>query len=349
MGTGTLTIDLDALAANWRRLDAASGRDVITAATIKADGYGLGIGPVARTLYRAGARSFFVAIAEEGAALREALGPDVEICIYSGHMPGDADMINDLSLTPMLNSVEQLTRHIETLPGHRFGIQINTGMNRLGMQPAEWQAVASIALAGNPTLIMSHLACADEPDDPMNAAQLALFRKLTDGVNVPRSIAATGGVLMGPDYHFEMTRPGIGLYGGLPLEQAAPVAHLSLPVIQTREVEPGEAVGYGCTWVAEAPTRVATLSGGYADGIIRAMGNRATVWHNDIPCPLVGRVSMDLLTVDITHLDEMPKALDLMGVHQTVDDVALAADTIGYEVLTALGARYSRRHIGGGA
>lgn len=349
MGTATLTIDLDALAQNWRRLDAASGPGVKTAATVKADGYGLGIGPVGRTLYRAGVRCFFVAVAEEGAALRQAVGPDAEICVYSGHMAGDADMINDLSLTPMLNSVEQLTRHLEALPGHPFGIQLNTGMNRLGMQPAEWQAVASIALEGAPTLIMSHLACADEPDDPMNAAQLALFHKLTDGVGVPRSIAATGGVLMGPGYHFEMTRPGIGLYGGLPLEQAAPVAHLSLPVIQTREIEPGEAVGYGCTWVAEAPTRVATLSGGYADGIIRAMGNRAMLWHGDTPCPLVGRVSMDLLTVDVTHLDETPRALDLLGAHQTVDDVALAADTIGYEVLTALGARYGRRYIGGGA
>lgn len=349
MGTATLTIDLDALARNWRTLDAASGPDVITAATVKADGYGLGIAPVARTLYRAGVRCFFVAVAEEGAALRQAIGPDAEICIYSGHMPGDADMINDLSLTPMLNSIEQLTRHLESLPGHRYGIQLNTGMNRLGMQPAEWQAVADIALAGKPTLIMSHLACADEPEDPMNAAQLALFHKLTDGVGVPRSIAATGGVLLGPEYHFDMTRPGIGLYGGRPLEQAAPVVHLALPVIQTRDLEPGEAVGYGCTWVAEAPARITTLSGGYADGILRAMGNRATLWAGDTPCPLVGRVSMDLLTVDITHLPETPAALDLLGAHQTVDDVALVADTIGYEVLTSLGPRYNRRHVGGGA
>lgn len=349
MGTATLTIDLDALAANWRRLDAASNAGVTTAATVKADGYGLGVGPVARTLYRAGVRQFFVAVAEEGAALRQALGPDAKICIYAGHMPGDADMISDLALTPMLNSIEQLTRHLESLPGHRFGIQINTGMNRLGMQPAEWQAVADIALAGKPTLIMSHLACADEPGDPMNAAQLALFHRLTDGVGVPRSIAATGGVLLGPNYHFDVTRPGIGLYGGLPLEQAAPVAHLALPVIQTRDVEPGEAVGYGCTWVAEVPTRVATLSGGYADGIIRAMGNRATLWHGDTPCPLVGRVSMDLLTVDISHLGEIPTALDLLGAHQSVDDLALVADTIGYEVLTSLGPRYNRRYTGGGA
>ncbi|MGF6860723.1 alanine racemase [Rhodobacteraceae bacterium MBR-64] len=349
MGTATLTIDLDALAANWRALDAASGKGVITAATVKADGYGLGIGPVARTLHRAGARKFFVAVAEEGAAIREALGPAPEINIYSGHMPGDTDMIHDLGLVPMLNSVEQLTRHLEALPRHPYGIQINTGMNRLGMQPAEWLAVADIALSGAPTLIMSHLACADTPDDPMNAAQLALFGQLTDGTGVPRSIAATGGILMGPEYHFDMTRPGIGLYGGQPFEAASPVAHLSLPVIQTRDLEPGEAVGYGCTWVAEVPTRIATLSGGYGDGILRAMGNRATLWHEDVPCPLVGRVSMDLLTVDITHLNDDPKHLDLLGVNQTVDDLALVADTIGYEVLTSLGPRFARRYVGAGA
>lgn len=349
MGTGTLTVDLDALVVNWRALDAASAAGVETAATIKADAYGLGLGPVARALHRAGVRRFFVAVAEEGAALREALGPDVQICVYGGHMPGDTDTIGDLELVPMLNSIEQMTRHFEALPGHPFGVQINTGMNRLGMQPAEWLAVAEIALPRGPVLLQSHLACADTPDDAMNAAQLALFRDLTEGCGVARSIAATGGTLLGPEYHFEMTRPGIGLYGGLPLEGARPVAHLALPVIQCRELEPGEAVGYGCTWLAETPARIATLSGGYADGILRAMGNRAMLWHGDVPCPLVGRVSMDLVTVDITHLPEVPQSLDLLGAHQSIDDLALAADTIGYEVLTALGGRYTRRYRGAGA
>ena len=347
MATGSLTIDLDALVHNWKALDAKTGSGVETAAVVKADGYGLGAGRVARALARAGARRFFAAVAEEGAALREALGRGPEICIFSGHMAGDADMIGDLDLVPMLNSVEQLTRHFEALPGHPFGIQLDTGMNRLGMEPAEWAAVAEIALPAGPKLLMSHLACADERDHPQNARQLETFRAMTDGTGVPRSLSATGGVLLGPDYHFELTRPGIGLYGGLPFDEAAPVAHLSLPVIQTRELEAGESVGYGATWVAEEPCRIATVAAGYADGLIRAMGNHGYLFHEGEPCPIAGRVSMDLITVDVTHLTETPKALEILGQDQSVDDLADAAGTIGYEILTSLGARYSRHYAGG--
>ncbi|SLN42093.1 Alanine racemase, biosynthetic [Pseudoruegeria aquimaris] len=347
MGTGTLTIDLDALAANWRALDRLSADSVETAAVVKADGYGLGAGRVAKALAAAGARRFFVAVAEEGAAVRNALGPGPEICVFSGHMAGDTEMLHDLQLTPMLNSVEQLTRHVESLPGHPFGIQLDSGMNRLGMEPAEWASVAELALSLSPRLLMSHLACADEPDHAANARQLAAFREMTDGLDVPRSLGATGGILLGPDYHFDLTRPGIGLYGGLPFEAASAVVCLSLPVIQTRELAAGETVGYGCTWRADAPARIATVSGGYADGLIRAMGPRARLYFGDTPCPVAGRVSMDLITVDVSHLDEIPAALDILCPAQGVDALAEAAGTIGYEILTSLGARYERRFIGG--
>jgi alanine racemase len=349
MGTGRLTIDLDALAANWRALDAASGSSVQTGATVKADGYGLGVAQVARALADAGARRFFVAVAEEGARLRKILGDGPQIAVYSGHMAGDTDMIRDASLTPMLNSVEQVTRHFEALPEHPFGIQLDTGMNRLGMKRAEWAALASIVLEQRPELVMSHLACADEPENPMNPWQLDQFRQLTDGIGVPRSLSATGGVLLGSDYHFDLTRPGIGLYGGLPFEQAQNVVRLSLPVIQTHRLEPGETVGYGCTWQTDRPAVTATLAAGYADGLIRAMGNRATVFAGDTPCPVVGRVSMDLTTVDVSHLDDVPDALDILCVHQTVDDLADAAATIGYEILTSLGQRYARSYRGAAA
>ncbi len=349
MASGTLTIDLDALVANWRALDALSGDNVETAAVVKADAYGLGVGPVARALARAGVRRFFVAVAEEGAQLREALGPNVEVLIFSGHMRGDTDMIADLALTPMLNSTEQLTRHLEALPGHPFGIQLDTGMNRLGMEPGEWQAVREPALAMRPVLVMSHLACADHPGHPMNAEQLRIFKEMTEGVDVPLSLSATGGILLGAEYHFNLTRPGIGLYGGLPFADARPVARLSLPVVQSRPVLAGESVGYGNSWTAEEPRRIATVSGGYADGLIRAMGGKARLWSGDAACPVVGRVSMDLITADITGLDKAgnaPDALDILCEHQGVDDLAEAAGTIGYEILTALGPRYARRYVG---
>ncbi|SMX34226.1 alanine racemase [Actibacterium lipolyticum] len=347
MATGSLSIDLDALMRNWQALNKATGENVETAAVVKADGYGLGAGRAARALARAGARRFFVAVAEEGAALREVLGRGPEIYVFGGHMPGDTDMINDLDLIPMLNSLNQLTRHFEALPGAPFGIQLDTGMNRLGMEPSEWAAVAEIALPAGPKLIMSHLACADEPDHPQNAQQLATFREMTDGIDVPRSLSATGGILLGPDYHFDLTRPGIGLYGGMPFENAEPVAHLSLPVIQTRELEPGESAGYGASWVTDKPAVLATVAGGYADGLIRAMSNKAMLFFEGTPCPIVGRVSMDLITVDITHLNTTPKSLDILGVDQSVDDLADAAGTIGYEILTSLGSRYKRRYAGG--
>lgn len=347
MSTGRLTIDLDAIAANWRALDAMSDGGVQTAAVVKADAYGLGVGRVARALAAAGARRFFVAVAEEAWAVREALGPGPEIAVFSGHMSGDTDMIHDLNLVPMLNSIEQMTRHFEALPGHPFGLQLDSGMNRLGMEPAEWRAVRDLALGLGPSLLMSHLACADEPDHEMNRRQLAAFRDMTDDAGVPRSLAATGGILLGPEYHFELTRPGIGLYGGLPFEEARPVVELDLPVVQTRELAVGESVGYSNTFVAERPTLVATVSGGYADGLSRHLSNHGVLFFEDTPCPILGRVSMDLIGVDISHLKAEPKALSMIGPHQGVDDLAGAAGTIGYEILTQLGHRYARRYARG--
>ena len=342
MSSGHLTIDLAALAANWRALDAKTACE--TAAVVKADAYGLGVSPAAVALAKAGARRFFVAVAEEGIALREAIGPGPMIGVFSGHMEGDTALIRDHDLTPMLNTVDQMLRHAEALPGHRFGIQLDSGMNRLGLEPAEWAALRDVALSLDPVLIMSHLACADEPDHAMNEQQLRAFVDMTHDCNIPRSRSATGGILLGPDYHFDLARPGVGLYGGQPFADAKPVVRLDLPVIQKRDVETGETVGYGNTWTAERPSRVATVAAGYADGIFRALTTKLVLYDGDTPCPVVGRVSMDLITVDITDLDELPAFLTLLGPHQTVDDIGDAAGTIGYEILTSLGSRYSRSY-----
>lgn len=344
MTAGTLSIDLNALVSNWRALDGLT--DCETGAVVKADGYGLGAVRVGRALHNIGLRKFFVAQAEEGAILRQAIGPNAEIYIFSGHMRGDTDMIGDMVLIPLVNTVGQLTRHLESLPNTPYGVQLNTGMNRLGMDLPDWAAVAEIALAGPCQLVMSHLACADNPNDPMNRKQLDQFCHMTDGITVPRSLAATGGMLLGSEYHFDLCRPGIGLYGGHPFDGAQPVAHLDLPVVQIRDVAPGESVGYSNGWTASRPSKIATLSSGYADGLTRALTPGTQLWFGAHPVPLVGHVSMDLITVDVTDLPELPGALSVLGPHQTVDQLAARAGTIGYEILTSLGARYIRRSLG---
>ncbi|TFL18563.1 alanine racemase [Jannaschia formosa] len=346
MPTGTLHIDLEAIAANWRALDRMSAPGCETAAVVKADAYGLGLTAVAPRLVKEGARAFFVATVEEGLALRRTLGPEHRIYCFYGHMTGDTSTIQRADLVPMICSVEQLTRHLEALPRHPFGLQLDTGMNRLGLKEAEWEAVSEIALEAEPVLITSHLASSDDPESEQSARQLAAFRRMTDGLDVPRSLAATGGTLLGPAYHFDMVRPGIGLYGGLPFDRAEPVVSLELPVIACFDVAGGETVGYGATWTAPADARLATVAGGYADGLHRALQPGLEVMAGKVPCPAVGRISMDLITVDISHLDRDPEAVTILDPHRTVDGLAEAAGTIGYEILTSLGRRYQTSYRG---
>lgn len=311
---------------------------------LKADAYGLGAARVAPALAAAGVASFFVALAEEGVALRGILGPGPRIFILSGLLPGDAAPAAAHALIPCLNSVAQVERLVAAAAALPFVLQLDSGMNRLGLEPGDLPAARARLGARQPLLLMSHLACADEPGHPSNAAQASAFAAavaLFPGV--PTSLSATGGILMGEGFHQALTRPGIGLFGGLPFAAARPVVRLSLPVIQVRDVAAGEAVGYGAAWVAPAPARIATLSAGYADGLPRALGNgTVTLASGGRRVPLVGRVSMDLLTADVTGLGEVPDSLDLLDGTQGVDDLAGAAGTIGYEILTSLGPRYER-------
>ncbi len=343
MSTARLTINLHALASNWRALDTKT--NVETGAVVKADAYGLGAGPVSDTLAEEGVRKFFVAVAEEGAAVREAVGPGPMIGVFSGHMEGDTELLRGNDLTPLLNSPEQFLRHEQSLPSHSFGIQLDSGMNRLGFEPSDWAELRTRVEDLNPVVVMSHLACSDEPDHPMNRQQLKTFRDMTDGVSAQRSLAATGGLLLGPEFHFDFCRPGVGLYGGLPFADAKPVVTVDLPVIQVRELAEGETVGYGNSWTARRPSRIATVAAGYADGLHRAIGGGIDAFAGGQPCPVVGRISMDLITVDVTDLPEDPERMRILNGHQTVDDLAEAAGTIGYEILTSLGARYSRGYV----
>ena len=342
MGIATLKIDLNALRMNWRRLNAMSSTE--TAAVLKANAYGLGAARVASTLADEGVQSFFVAVAEEGVAIRKAVGDGPAIYVFSGHMEGDNYLIAEYNLTPLLNSVAQVLRHAELMKNHSFGIQLDTGMNRLGMEPSEWEAAKEIALRLEPKLIMSHLACADEPAHPMNRQQLETFKEMTEGLSVRRSLSATGGILLGEEYHFDLTRPGIGLYGCDPFSEAKTVVSLDIPVIQIREVKTGESVGYGNSWHAPSPRKIATVSVGYADGVMRAMGPKTALYAGGIKCPIVGRISMDLIGVDVSRAAEPPSSLKLLDAEQTIDDLARNAGTIGYEILTSLGDRYERRY-----
>jgi alanine racemase len=349
MPDSLLTIDLDAIAANWRALGRLAA-PAEAAAVVKADAYGLGLAPVGRALAAAGARQFFVALASEALALRAALGPGPVIHCLNGLMPGDTAAFAQASIRPVLNAPEQVAWARDS--GLDCALQIDTGMNRLGLETAE---LAAAPLEGlRLTLVMSHLACADEPGHPMNAAQRAAFAAMTADprlAGLPRSLAATGGTLLGADYHFDLVRPGVGLYGGLPFAAARPVVTLDVAVVQVRDVAAGEAVGYAAAWVAPRPSRIATIASGYADGLIRAMGGRLAAWHGDVALPLVGRVSMDLITLDATDAPGLKpgETVRLLGARQGVDAMAEAAGTIGYEILTSLGTRWPRRYEGAAA
>ena len=344
MATGTARIDLNAIRKNWQKLRSMSSNDA--AAVVKADAYGLGLTQVAKALYAEGARIYFVATAEEGAELRSCLGEIPEIYVFSGHMTGDTELIRNYNLIPLINSIEQLSRHSELLREKKFGVQLDTGMNRLGFEPKEWETIKELTLSLNPVLIMSHLACADEPNHKMNSKQLDTFLTLTNKINIKKSLAATGGILLGPEYHFDLTRPGIGIYGCSPMKDCLPVLSIDIPVIQIRDVESGETVGYGNTWTSPSKKRIATISAGYADGIFRATGQKTRLYFGEIGCPIVGRISMDLIGVDITSLSGEPDRLKLLNSKQTIDEIAGDVGTIGYEFLTSLGHRYNREYIG---
>lgn len=338
-----LSVDLGAIVRNWRALDAHVSHGCETAAVVKGDGYGCGAGAVAKALAVAGARTFYVAVPSEGVQLREALGAGPVIYVLGGYGPAEAQSYQAADLRPVLNSAMQY-RDWFAGPRGPASVQLDTGMNRLGMEPGE------LAELGPPddrtVLVMSHMGCADDPSHPMNVKQLAAFRDMTASMACARSLSATAGALLGGDYHFDMVRIGIGLYGGWPFQNAEPVVGVHAPIIQIRDLEAGETVGYGAAFVASGPTRIATISAGYADGLIRYLGHGASAFLGGQRVPLAGRVSMDLITLDVTEVECQPgDMVEILGPNQSIDDLARDAGTIGHEILTSLGPRYARRYI----
>lgn len=364
-----LTIDLDALAANWRLLAGRMrGAGAECAGVVKGDGYGLGIRPVARTLWAAGCRTFFVAQIDEGVALRavldEAGAGEAAVFVLCGLLPDTADVFRDNRLAPVLSTPEQIAAW-RALPAAMRGaiprpaLHVDTGMRRLGLTLAEADAFVAddAALAEvDPGVVVTHLACADEPEHPLNAEQLDLFRRLHDRLpGVRGSYANSSGIFLGPEAHFDLGRPGVALYGANPTpgrpSPMHPVVRLSARILQVREIDAPQSVGYGATHVLAAGARVATVGVGYADGYPRALSNRGVGALAGHRVPLVGRVSMDLTTFDVSrvpHNEARPGAMiDLIGPDITLDEVAAHAGTIPYEILTQLGRRYHRVFTGG--
>lgn len=372
---GVLTVDLGAVAANWRAVRAAApGAEA--GAVVKADAYGLGMAPVARRLAEEGCGCFFVADAHEGAALR-ALLPGVAIYVLNGLFPGAEALYREAGLAPCLASMAEVAewRDAAKRGGTRLpaALHFDSGLNRLGMSATDAAALAEDAALSegiDVRLVMSHLACADDAANPRNAEQLGRFREMRAMLanrfpGARASLANSPGVFLGPDYHFDLMRPGVGLYGGNPLTGAAnpfrPAVTVEARVLAVRTLEAGDAVGYSATWAAAAPARIAVLSAGYADGYFRALSRRSDektqekgghVHIAGYTVPVAGRVSMDMMAVDVSAVPEgfiqRGDMAELIGPHISVDDVGLRAGTIGYEILTSLGRRYMRRYLTGG-
>lgn len=356
---GHLTIDLAALRRNYQRL-ASLASPALVAGVVKADAYGLGAARVASSLLEAGCRHFFVAHLDEAAALRPLLPNDVQLFVLNGLLPGTEAICAANNIIPVVNSLTQFERWSDqaTALGMRLPaiLQFDTGMSRLGVAPADRAALRHMVCSSaiDVLYVMSHLASADEPWKAQNSAQLAEMRAVAEQFSpLPICFANSGGVLMGKDYRGKLVRPGIALYGGAPHINAVnpmePVVRLAVSVVQTRTVPKDTAVGYGGTHLTCGATRLATLCGGYADGLPRSLSSRGAVYFRGQRLPIVGRVSMDSMTVDISSLPDGTLALgslvEVIGPHQTLEMLAADAGTIAYEILTSLGHRFHRTYL----
>jgi alanine racemase len=331
-----VTVSLPALISNYRRL-AARAAPAVAAAVVKADAYGLGMAHVAPALYAAGCRVFYVAWPEEGNALRTLLPHnDCTIAVFYGLSLSNTARFRALNLQPVISTLDQLT--LCQSAGLTGRLQLETGMHRSGLPPEQWQEAASSGF--KPALVFSHLAAADTPAHPLNRAQ---FDGLTHAralwPEVPLGLAASSGVYANPDYHLDEVRLGAALYGAIEAPDLEQVVRVDAPILEVRTLQPGDAVGYGAQYVADKHMRVATLGYGYADGYPRHISGKGFVVINKQRCAVLGRVSMDLITVDVTPLENLPETAQIYGSGYTILDAARDAGTIGYEILTRLGKR----------
>ena len=365
--TGVLTVNLDAIVANWKKLE-KTAVPAECAAVVKANAYGLGAEQVARALASAGCKTFFVATLDEARSVRPAV-PSATLYVLDGVFQNTADAYARIDCKPVIGDLNELAEWdvFCRRTGWRGGaaIHIDTGMNRLGLTIAEAQGLIPRINAGNHgiTLVMSHLVSAELINNTTNARQLATFREIASEFSgVPASLSNSSGIYLGPQFVFDLVRPGAALYGVNPTPEAdnpmQPVAELKARIVQIRNVERGETVGYRGAWTARRPTRLAIVAAGYADGYFRAASASDGTRGGEVVvagkrCPVAGRVSMDLIAIDITDLPanaaRRGHMVTLLGEGITVDELARHFGTIGYEVLTSIGARYARIYKGGAA
>lgn len=356
-----LTVDLGAIASNYRYLQTLAA-DASCAAVVKADAYGLGIERVAPVLESAGARDFFVAHVDEGIRLRSVVSEKARITVLHGARPDATGDCVRYGLRPVLNSLEQIAAWRDEA-GRAAApleavLQVDSGMSRFGLSGGDLEVLREdqgLVEGLDVSLVMSHLACADMPDHPANRSQKARMLEMSAQLpSAPLSLSASSGIFLGPEYHLDVVRPGAALYGLAPNRSGpnplSPVVRLQAHVLQIREILPGEGVGYGLTYRPVQPRRIATVAVGYADGFSRHGAGHGCAWFEEICLPILGRVSMDSLIVDVSDVPEgklLPDMMvDLIGPRRSVDDVAEAAGTIGYEVLTSLGHRFHREYVG---
>lgn len=352
-----LTIDLAALKANYATLAKMAGAAACGAA-IKGSAYGIGVGPASKALWQAGCRHFFVARPIEGRELRRLL-PNAEIYVLDGLYTGQSAYYLKWDLRPALITLDEAREWATAGRKKPCALHVDTGINRLGLSMADFHALTldrAVMKKLNVSLLMSHLACSDDPSHAMNAKQRDRFKMVRAMLpNVPASLANSSGIYLGKSYAHDLVRPGVALYGGNPLpgkrNPMKPVATLQAQILQVRDVKKGETVGYSATWKAPRDSRIAMLGAGYRDGIPRKLssrskGDQAQVAINGKRCPIVGRVSMDMICVDVTDLKpavvHKGTMAEIFGKHISVDEAAGWAGTISYELLTHLGSRYAR-------
>jgi alanine racemase len=348
----TLEVDLGAIRSNYRLLKHRHGKQSV-AAVVKADAYGLGMKAVSDALWQEGCRAFFVATLGEGLSLRKQL-PDARIGVFNGLLKGQEKKFIASRLAPVLNDIGQVERWArKATPSCPAMLHVDTGMTRLGLDQAELEQLAARfpAIATSLACVISHLACANEPQHPKNTEQLARFHSalaLLPGIKA--SLCNSSGLFLPPDFHFDMARPGCALYGINPVTGRNPmqqVATLSAPLLHIRTLDRPEAIGYGATAHAPAGSRIAIAALGYADGWMRQLGNRAYAYIGEHKVPVLGRISMDMTALDVTPVPQKLLAsarAEFINRVQTVDDIAQACGTIGYEIFTRIGPRVERKY-----